>query len=56
MTNATSEGLNFVIQTIKKSAYGFRNKEIFKVFILLFLWNGGSIEIDTRKIDTRKKS
>lgn len=30
ITNAVSEGLNSKIQTIKKMAYGFRNKEHFK--------------------------
>ncbi len=33
ITNATSEGLNSKIQTIKKRAYGFRNKERFKIAI-----------------------
>ncbi len=31
--NATSEGLNSRIQTIKKRAYGFRNKERFKIAV-----------------------
>jgi hypothetical protein len=30
VTNATAEGLNSKIQTIKKMAYGFRNKDHFK--------------------------
>jgi transposase len=30
VTNAVSEGLNSKIQTIKKMAYGFRNREHFK--------------------------
>ena len=30
ITNAVSEGLNSKIQTIKKMAYGFRNKAHFK--------------------------
>jgi transposase len=33
VTNATAEGLNSKIQTIKKMAYGFRNKEHFKTAI-----------------------
>ncbi len=33
ITNAVSEGLNSKIQTIKKRAYGFRNKEHFKTAI-----------------------
>ncbi len=33
ITNAVSEGLNSKIQTIKKQAYGFRNKENFKTAI-----------------------
>ncbi len=33
ITNAVSEGLNSRIQTIKKRAYGFRNKEHFKTAI-----------------------
>ena len=33
ITNATSEGLNSKIQTIKKRAYWFRNKENFKTAI-----------------------
>ncbi len=33
VTNAVSEGLNSKIQTIKKMAYGFRNKEHFKTAI-----------------------
>jgi transposase len=33
ITNAVSEGLNSKIQTIKKRAYGFRNKENFKTAI-----------------------
>ena len=33
ITNAVSEGLNSKIQTIKKMAYGFRNKEHFKTAI-----------------------
>jgi len=33
ITNAVSEGLNSKIQTIKKMAYGFRNKENFKTAI-----------------------
>ena len=33
ITNAVSEGLNSKIQTIKKRAYGFRNKERFKTAI-----------------------
>ena len=32
-TNATSKGLNSKIQTIKKRAYGFRNRERFKIAI-----------------------
>lgn len=34
ITNAVSEGLNSKIQTIKKTAYGFRNREHFKTAIL----------------------
>ena len=33
VTNAVSEGLNSKIQTIKKMAYGFRNREHFKTAI-----------------------
>ena len=33
VTNAAAEGLNSKIQTIKKMAYGFRNKEHFKTAI-----------------------
>ncbi len=33
ITNAVSEGLNSKIQTIKKRAYGFRNRENFKTAI-----------------------
>jgi transposase len=33
ITNATSEGLNSKIQTIKKMAYGYRNREHFKTAI-----------------------
>jgi transposase len=33
ITNAVSEGLNSKIQTIKKRAYGFRNREHFKTAI-----------------------
>ena len=33
ITNAVSEALNSKIQTIKKRAYGFRNKERFKTAI-----------------------
>lgn len=33
ITNAVSEGLNSKIQTVKKRAYGFRNKEHFKTAI-----------------------
>jgi transposase len=33
VTNAVAEGLNSKIQTIKKRAYGFRNKERFKIAI-----------------------
>jgi transposase len=33
ITNATAEGLNSKIQTIKKMAYGFRNREHFKTAI-----------------------
>jgi transposase len=33
ITNAVSEGLNSKIQTIKKRAYGFRNREHFKLAI-----------------------
>ena len=33
VTNAVSEGLNSKIQTIKKRAYGFRNREHFKLAI-----------------------
>ena len=33
ITNATSEGLNSKIQTVKKMAYGFRSKENFKAAI-----------------------
>jgi transposase len=34
ITNAVSEGLNSKIQTIKKRAYGYRNREHFKTAIL----------------------
>jgi transposase len=33
ITNAVTEGLNSKIQTIKKMAYGFRNREHFKAAI-----------------------
>jgi len=33
ITNAVGEGLNSKIQTIKKKAYGFRNREHFKMAI-----------------------
>ncbi|MHB1286842.1 MAG: transposase [Leptospirales bacterium] len=33
ITNAVSEGLNSKIQTIKKRAYGFLNKDRFKIAI-----------------------
>ncbi len=33
ITNATAEGLNSKIQTIKKMAYGYRNREHFKTAI-----------------------
>jgi transposase len=33
ITNAVGEGLNSKIQTIKKMAYGFRNREHFKTAI-----------------------
>ena len=33
ITNAAAEGLNSKIQTIKKMAYGFRNREHFKTAI-----------------------
>jgi transposase len=33
VTNAVAEGLNSKIQTIKKMAYGFRNREHFKTAI-----------------------
>ncbi|MEK7770579.1 MAG: transposase [candidate division NC10 bacterium] len=33
ITNAVSEGLNSKIQTVKKMAYGFRNREHFKTVI-----------------------
>ena len=33
ITNAVAEGLNSKIQTIKKMAYGFRNREHFKTAI-----------------------
>ena len=33
ITNAASEGLNSKIQTIKKMAYGFRNRDHFKTAI-----------------------
>ena len=33
ITNAVSEGLNSKIETIKKMAYGFRNREHFKTAI-----------------------
>src|SRR5438309_10024216 len=33
ITNAAGEGLNSKIQTIKKMAYGFRNREHFKTAI-----------------------
>ena len=33
VTNAVSEGLNSKIQTIKKMAYGYRNREHFKTAI-----------------------
>jgi transposase len=39
ITNAVSEGLNSTIQTIKKMAYGFRNKEHFKIAI--YFHSGG---------------
>jgi hypothetical protein len=33
ITNVVSEGLNSKVQTIKKMAYGFRNREHFKTAI-----------------------
>ena len=33
ITNAVSEGLNSKIETIRKKAYGFRNREHFKTAI-----------------------
>ncbi|MHB1286505.1 MAG: transposase [Leptospirales bacterium] len=33
VTNATSEGLSSKIQTIKKRAYGFRNRKRFRIEI-----------------------
>ncbi len=33
ITNAAAEGLNSKIQTIKKMAYGYRNREHFKTAI-----------------------
>lgn len=33
ITNAVSEGINSKIQTIKKMAYGFRNRDNFKTAI-----------------------
>lgn len=38
ITNATSEGLNSKIQTIKKRVYRFRNKERFKIAIYISVW------------------
>ena len=36
ITNAVTEGLNSKIQTIKKMAYGFRNREHFKTAIYFY--------------------
>ena len=36
ITNATAEGLNSKIETIKKTACGFRNREHFKTAILFY--------------------
>jgi transposase len=33
ITNATSEGLNSKIQTVKKNSYGFRNRDHLKTAI-----------------------
>jgi transposase len=33
ITNAVSEGINSKIQTVKKQAYGYRNRENFKTAI-----------------------
>lgn len=38
ITNTVSEGVNSMIQTIKKMACGFRNREHFKLAIFLPLW------------------
>jgi len=40
ITNAVSEGINSTIQTIKKMASGFRNREHFKIAI--YFHCGGS--------------
>jgi transposase len=42
ITNAVSEGLNSKIQTIKKRAYGFRNREHFKTAIY---FNCGGLDL-----------
>ena len=48
ITNAVSEGLNSKIQTIKKKAYGFRNRENFKTSIF-FHCGGLNLYPVTRK-------
>jgi transposase len=42
ITNAASEGINSAIQTIKKMACGFRNRELFKIPIY---FNCGRLEL-----------
>jgi transposase len=46
ITNAVSEGLNSKIQTIKKMAYGFRNRDHFKTAIY-FHCGGLNLELPT---------
>ena len=43
ITNAASEGLNSKIQTIKKMACGFRNREHFKTAIY---FHCGGLDLD----------
>jgi transposase len=49
ITNAVSEGLNSKIQTIKKRAYGFRNKDNFKTAIY---FHCGGLELYPARVGT----
>jgi transposase len=51
ITNAVTEGLNSKIQTIKKMAYGFRNREHFKAAIYCHCGDLTSIRLPTEKLD-----